>query len=478
MILVGVLILLSMCVLTVVAYAARTYYVAKTNPLAAFVSNTKEASPTPTVVQTPSPTPTPTPVLTQTPTRTPMFTPMATTQEPTPTPAAQIVQEKFDSQRLNILMLGWDRSPERQNKSSALYRDEKNNYRSDVMMLLSIDFDKKRVDMISIPRDSYAAIYNTKGKWKINAAFAKGGSAEKDGFTYAMNTVSMLFGDIPIEYYVGVDMEGLKAVVDAMGGVDYDVEVEFTLNGRKTKKGMQHLDGQQVLDYCRARKNIEGGESSDVGRIQRQQKVLLAIFDQLKSANQLMNVPKIYAAVADKIYTNMNIEQITSLALFSQELNVEENMQRHTLKGSMLDAYGATFFVLDQTAKGELVKEVFGFEPPFDQAHDLKFVRSGRKYTAKPVEVKNSTPKPQKTVAPAADDDKNDNTKKEEPKKTSAPKTAKPDESVEVSSKSDEKPEKTKAPVKKTSKPRATKKPNEEPIHIPDENSDTPNMLG
>lgn len=129
----------------------------------------------------------------------------------------------FMKNRVNILMLGWDESPERNDESSELYRDEENNFRSDVIMLLTVDFENKTVDLISVPRDTYAPIYNVEGHFKINAAFAKGGSAKGDGFNYAMNTVSALLG-VPIRYYAGVNMAGMKAVVDAMGGVDYDVE--------------------------------------------------------------------------------------------------------------------------------------------------------------------------------------------------------------------------------------------------------------
>lgn len=65
------------------------------------------------------------------------------------------------------------------------------------MMLLSVDFANKRVDLISIPRDTMANIYNVTGRWKINAAFAKGGSATGDGFHYAIETVQDLLG-VPI----------------------------------------------------------------------------------------------------------------------------------------------------------------------------------------------------------------------------------------------------------------------------------------
>lgn len=83
-----------------------------------------------------------------------------------------------------------------------------------------------------------------------------------------MNTVSYLLG-VPVDYYVGFGMNVVKEVVNAMGGVDYDVDISFTLNGRETVEGYQHMDGQQVLDYCRWRKGGRG----DIDRIDRQQRI-------------------------------------------------------------------------------------------------------------------------------------------------------------------------------------------------------------
>ena len=259
----------------------------------------------------------------------PTQTPQPPEQEPewTPTPSPtlspeeelqQMADRDFMANRVNILLLGWDQSPEREDEDNELYRDENNNFRSDVMMLLSVDFANKRVDLISIPRDTMANIYNVTGRWKINAAFAKGGSATGDGFHYAIETVQDLLG-VPISHYAGVNMVGLKAAVDAMGGVDYDVDVRIELNGRVLEPGYQHLDGQQVLDYCRARKGI----STDVGRADRQQRMLFAILEQLQSRDQLKNFPKIYLSVQDKVYTDLNVEQIAALTLFAMDLDLE-----------------------------------------------------------------------------------------------------------------------------------------------------------
>lgn len=319
-------------------------------------------------------TPSPDPTLAFTISNTPgkASTPVSTiTPDPMDTLLSQADLE-FLKNKVNILMLGYDASEERYDEDSELYRDEENNFRSDVLMLLSVDFENNNAVLISIPRDTLAPIYNTEGHWKINAAFAKGGAVKGNGFEYAMRTVSNLFGGVPITYYAGIDMTGLKQVVDAMGGVDYDVDVKITLNGRVLETGMQHLNGQQVLDYCRARKGI----GTDINRVDRQQRMLFTIFEQLKSRNQIVNLPNIYLSVQDKIITNLNFQQIAALSVFALDLDMDD-LERYTLKGEYVNGTSysnASFYVLHNDELAELVKSIFGITISPDIRYDADYV--------------------------------------------------------------------------------------------------------
>lgn len=340
-----------------VLIAGRYIYVIFVNPVSAFdpPSNAPAGTPSraPETTQKPNAEPTPTPL-------------------PTISPEEQLLSDadlEFLKNKVNILMLGWDESPERNDEDSELYRDENNNFRSDVIMLLSADFEANTAKLISIPRDTMAVIYNTEGTWKINAAFAKGGSAKGNGFEYAMRTVSSLFGGIPIDYYIGVNMSGLKDIVDAMGGVDYDVDVRIELNGRVLEKGYQHLSGQQVLDYCRARKGI----STDLGRTDRQQRILFTIFEQLRDKDQLVNLPNIYRSVQDKFSTNLNFEQIAAMTVFAMDLDMK-NLSRKTLEGK----YITPFYVLDLDKLVSLVKEVYGITVTPDPRFGLDYLLGDR----------------------------------------------------------------------------------------------------
>jgi len=281
------------------------------------------------------------------------------TAEPTPTPTPSVDPDEamlsqadldFIKDKTNILLIGIDENPERD-------QSNRKDFRTDVMMLLSIDFKAKTAHLLSIPRDSYADIYGTNQRWKLNGAFMKGGGFTGKGFEYTLNSVSMLLGieKAPIKLYAAVQMYGLRDLIDALGGVDYKVDVEVKISGRTIKKGMQHLNGQQVLDYVRARKGI----STDIGRTERQQKVMMALFSQLQKSDKLTLVPKAFEALKDQIWTNLTMEQIIALVVFAKDLDMD-SIKRHSLKGTYMQAYNAKYYVLHQSSIKDAVSEIFG----------------------------------------------------------------------------------------------------------------------
>ena len=265
----------------------------------------------------------------------------------------------FMKNRVNILVMGIDRDESREDWGT---------FRTDTMLLVSINFETSEAYVISLPRDSYVWIYNEDYRAKLNSAFATGGGLNGDGFEYAMNTVSMLLGGVPVNNYVCFDMEVVMDVVDAMDGIDFDVDVSFDLDGRSLGEGFQHLDGQQVLDYCRVRENITGG--SDIARTARQRKMIMAIFSYMKENGQLQDIPAIYSAVASNIFTDLTFEQITSLAAFSLKLD-SEDLHDYLLPGKYLDMEGASFWGIDQSKKQDMVYEIFGQTIKIDSNDDV-----------------------------------------------------------------------------------------------------------
>lgn len=291
--------------------------------------------------------------------------------QPSPTPDQESLlsgqaDAEFMSNRTNILLLGIDESTERENWGT---------FRTDTMILVSIDFSNNDVCMVSIPRDSYVKIYNANGNVanpsspysKINNAFSEGGGAQKKGFEYSIATVEKLMG-VNIGYYCGFNMNVVKEVVNAMGGVDYDVDIEVKMNGRELHPGMQHLDGQGVLDYCRQRKG-----SSDIARIDRQQRMLTAILKQLKDTDQIANIPSIYSAVEANIMTNLSIKQISSLALVALRMDMSQ-LSRYTLEGKAMDILGRDCYCLYVSRIEKTVRDVWGQSVNLDSENDVSFI--------------------------------------------------------------------------------------------------------
>ena len=291
--------------------------------------------------------------------------------QPSPTPDQESLlsgqaDAEFMSNRTNILLLGIDESTERENWGT---------FRTDTMILVSIDFSNNDVCMVSIPRDSNVKIYNANGNVanpsspysKINNAFSEGGGAQKKGFEYSIATVEKLMG-VNIGYYCGFNMNVVKEVVNAMGGVDYDVDIEVKMNGRELHPGMQHLDGQGVLDYCRQRKG-----SSDIARIDRQQRMLTAILKQLKDTDQIANIPSIYSAVEANIMTNLSIKQISSLALVALRMDMSQ-LSRYTLEGKAMVIWGRDCYCLYVSRIEKIVREVWGQSVNLESEKDVSFI--------------------------------------------------------------------------------------------------------
>jgi polyisoprenyl-teichoic acid--peptidoglycan teichoic acid transferase len=278
---------------------------------------------------------------------------------PTPDPYATVSAQAaadFSKDIVNVLLIGADYAEE---------RADWHRYNSDVMIVLAMNFAQNKADLISVPRDSYAKIYKTTGHYKLNSSLYFGGGFEKDGPEYVMRSVETVLGNkIPINYYIGVDIPGLKDIVDALGGVDYNVDVRIDLNGRIIEPGQQHLSGQQVVDYCRARKGID----NDLGRVDRQKDILLALFQQMRNSKSLAKVPDLLSAMQGRIHTNLSFQQICAMVMFGSGLS-DDKIKLHTVEGKFALIFNSKFVVLDQQAKVELVKEVYNADIKADNAY-------------------------------------------------------------------------------------------------------------
>ena len=188
---------------------------------------------------------------------------------------------------------------------------------SDTNILMAVDTVNGYVYGASIPRDSKAIIG---GKaHKINYAYNKGGTE------LLASTVSEQLG-IPVDYTVCVNLQGFTALVDAIGGVDFEVPINMDyddpIQGLSIhfKKGMQHLSGADALRVVRFRHNNDGTGygSEDLGRMQTQQKFLKAVAKKMLSFENLISNPRKYAEIFGQ-YVDTDLS-VTDLAWFGMQV--------------------------------------------------------------------------------------------------------------------------------------------------------------
>lgn len=177
--------------------------------------------------------------------------------------------------------------------------------RSDTIMIASYNENKGTFKLASIMRDSYVAIPGH-GKHKINAAFAYGGPE------LMRQTIKQNFG-VDLQYYAIVDFEGFVQVIDEAfpNGVEVNVEKEMSAYiDVKLEPGLQKLDGKSLLAYVRFRHDAIG----DFGRVQRQQKVIKLLGEQLTGIETIPKLPKLIGVVSPYINTNMDTTDLLFMA--------------------------------------------------------------------------------------------------------------------------------------------------------------------
>ncbi|MDR7078847.1 LCP family protein required for cell wall assembly [Neobacillus niacini] len=190
-------------------------------------------------------------------------------------------KEKMD--KVNILLLGVDSRGEEKS-------------RTDTIMIAQYDPENQKAKLVSLMRDIYVEIPNNKN-YKINTAYFLGGPE------LLRQTIKQNF-DIDIHYYAVVDFKGFESVVDTLApnGIEMEVEKRMSENiGLVLQPGFQNLNGKEILGYARFRSDASG----DFGRVERQQKVVNALKDEIISVNGVTKLPKIVGTIQPYIDTNL-----------------------------------------------------------------------------------------------------------------------------------------------------------------------------
>ena len=214
---------------------------------------------------------------------------------------------------------------------------------SDTNMLMRFDAEGKKIDVVSLPRDTLMS-----NGHKLNSSYNNGGTEK-----LRSNIEDML--GIPVDFYVSVDLKGFIALIDQIGGVDFDVPEDMDYDDPYQdlhihfKKGLQHLSGQQSMEVVRFRHNSDKdkpayGGRQDIGRIGTQQAFLKTVAQKLM---KLENVPAMAETFLKYVKTDLTLGNLVWLANQALSMGGTDAISFATLPGDGAGWYnGKSFYTL------------------------------------------------------------------------------------------------------------------------------------
>jgi LCP family protein required for cell wall assembly len=288
--------------------------------------------------------PTPTATLMAVPSTTPLPTGTALPQFSTPDTNSLVMA----TGQINILILGSDARSD-------------GGFRTDVIMLLSLNATKGTATLTSFPRDLYVNIPGV-GMQRINTA------QEYGGFSLTQSTFFYNFGFTP-NYYMMTNFNGFKSIVDTLGGIDVNVastlkdecSVRSLVDGMgycTIPAGVYHMDGETALWYVRSRHS-----SSDFDRTRRAQEVITALFQTIASADGLNHAADLYSEFNSSVETNIPLTEILSLLPLANQIASNPALVRRYAIGAaqtydyIVPGSGAMVLVPDQTAVMSIIQQ-------------------------------------------------------------------------------------------------------------------------
>lgn len=188
--------------------------------------------------------------------------------------------------------------------------------RSDSMIVLTVNPETESVKMLSIPRDTRTEIIGNGTIEKINHAYAHG------GVEMSVATVEN-FLDLPVDYYVKINMDGFKEIIDALDGVTLENDMDLTYQEYVFPKGKIQLSGEEALIFSRIRYEDPRG---DFGRQIRQKQIIQAILHKGANVTSILKYNKVFDALGENIKTNLTFKEI--VGIHQNYKGVEKNIEQ------------------------------------------------------------------------------------------------------------------------------------------------------
>jgi len=247
-----------------------------------------------------------------------------------------------------------------------------NGYHTDSIMLASFNANTNKMNVLSIPRDTIINV--RRSNKKINAAFAYDGNPGNVDKLY--EELESVIGFKPDKYVI-VSTQGFVDMIDAIGGVEVDVQQRMKYTDPTQdlyidiEKGRQVLDGYDSMCFMRYRYGYVEG---DVGRVRAQQQFVRALMDKMLTPETLSKLPELVEIVDKNVKTDLDIGNMVWLGTKVLDMNLETDLNTYILPGEGLYYQGLSYYFLYPNQTKELINEVFNpFVSPIEELDILNY---------------------------------------------------------------------------------------------------------
>ena len=252
----------------------------------------------------------------------------------------------FSSGDVNVLVLATD----------------KGQLLTDTVMVANMNTHTEKINLLSLPRDTRIQLESGKNV-KLNSVYQL--DSEKERPKKVVSVVEDLL-DIKIDHYVIMYPDGFKNIIDALGGVEFNVPQDMNYDDPDQglhihlKKGLQHLDGDKAEQYVRFR---SGYQNADIGRISAQQEFLKALMEQKLNAGIIAKLPSLYSTLNKDFDSDIKLQDAVKIAKTAFGFKTAE-LNAYTLPSYPKYINGASYVIINEEETKKLIDSVFKATTP------------------------------------------------------------------------------------------------------------------
>lgn len=254
--------------------------------------------------------------------------------------------EEFASEKVvNIVLLGID------SNQSTVERNK--GWRSDMVMLCTVNMQNNSIALTTIPRDTQTSVYHVdkdgnatqKELTKINHAYSYGGGPDKYGAQNAMLAVGDFLSEstgmnIPIQYYISIDLENVPKLADAFGGIPVELDVNFPELGKKGDTVV--INSTNVYQYLRNRYDVGG----DLARARHHEEFLLSMMKEFKDKGGVRSVTGLVSYAMQYTRTDLSFQQVIALSSILDQSDLG-NLDYKVIDGEYQYIDGICYYLSD-----------------------------------------------------------------------------------------------------------------------------------